>query len=702
MIQFPGAGIISSKASSGGGGGSGTVTSVSATVPAALLSVSGVPITTAGTIAIALVTQTANTIFAGPTSGGAATPTFRALVNADIPTTLTPQVTRLGIGGAADAANLLQITGGTVTVSTPVISATQTWNAGAIAFTGILLSVTNTTSASASLLIDLQVGATSMFKVTRGGAGTFTSVLTASQANITNSCNALLYNATTGTITSSSPALAATQTWNSGGVTFKGITLTITDTASAAASLFADFLVGAVSRTSFGKSGFLTINANAAAPPTAAVGALIQLTQADSTAGRVELNVFASSGLYSVRRTNGTNASPSALVANDQIGGFNFHGFGATVYVGPSASLQGFADGTWTDSSAPSYLVLGTTPAASTTLVERFRVLSTGGIQIPAGTMTTAIPAVSITQTWNAGGVAFTSLLLNVTNTASAAASLLIDAQVASATVFNVGKAGNTTVTMNALATTVTTGLLLTNTTAAISGTQQYSPALRLLGNGFKTDAVTASQTTEFRMYVLPVQAAGNPTAQLIFEYAVNGGAFTQVMSITSAGALNVPATIASTSNSISAAQGGRLQWNTRCILTSPADGTITLLNNAQNAFTQLQFGGTTSSFPSLKRVTTTLSVRLADDSADAGLLCGAFTASGNLSFFAAAAASQRTSGANLTNNVTAGGTDDTIANFTDLTVYANDSAAIRNDIYQLSRKLKQINDGLRTYGLFT
>jgi hypothetical protein len=66
------------------GGGSGTVTSVAATVPS-ILSVAGSPITTSGTLALSLATQTANTIFAGPTSGGAATPTFRALASADIP-----------------------------------------------------------------------------------------------------------------------------------------------------------------------------------------------------------------------------------------------------------------------------------------------------------------------------------------------------------------------------------------------------------------------------------------------------------------------------------------------------------------------------------------------------------------------------------------------------------------------------------------
>lgn len=73
-----------------------------------------------------------------------------------------------------------------------------------------------------------------------------------------------------------------------------------------------------------------------------------------------------------------------------------------------------------------------------------------------------------------------------------------------------------------------------------------------------------------------------------------------------------------------------------------------------------------------------------------------------NIGFFNVAVAARQTSGANLTNNVTAGGTDDVIANYTDLATYANDAAAIRNDIYQLSRKLKQVNDALRLYGLLT
>lgn len=67
------------------GTGSGSVTSVAMTVPS-ILAIAGTPITTSGTLALTLATQTANTVFAGPTSAGPSAPTFRALVNADLPT----------------------------------------------------------------------------------------------------------------------------------------------------------------------------------------------------------------------------------------------------------------------------------------------------------------------------------------------------------------------------------------------------------------------------------------------------------------------------------------------------------------------------------------------------------------------------------------------------------------------------------------
>ncbi len=64
--------------------GGGTVTSVGLSLPA-IFTVSGSPVTSSGTLTGTLVTQNANTVFAGPSSGVAAAPAFRALVAADIP-----------------------------------------------------------------------------------------------------------------------------------------------------------------------------------------------------------------------------------------------------------------------------------------------------------------------------------------------------------------------------------------------------------------------------------------------------------------------------------------------------------------------------------------------------------------------------------------------------------------------------------------
>ena len=62
----------------------GTVTSVGLSLPA-IFTVTNSPVTSSGTLTGTLATQTANYIWAGPTTGAAAAPTFRALVAGDIP-----------------------------------------------------------------------------------------------------------------------------------------------------------------------------------------------------------------------------------------------------------------------------------------------------------------------------------------------------------------------------------------------------------------------------------------------------------------------------------------------------------------------------------------------------------------------------------------------------------------------------------------
>lgn len=101
----------------------GTVTSVALSLPN-IFTVSGSPVTTSGTLTGTLATQTANYVFAGPTTGSAAAPTFRALVAADIPdisaTYLTLTGTRTASGtytfsGTVNLSGTWQVNGTSVT-----------------------------------------------------------------------------------------------------------------------------------------------------------------------------------------------------------------------------------------------------------------------------------------------------------------------------------------------------------------------------------------------------------------------------------------------------------------------------------------------------------------------------------------------------------------------------------------------------------
>lgn len=68
--------------------GSGFVTSVALTAPGEFV-VGGSPVTGSGTLALTKAAEAANTVWAGPTSGAGAQPTFRALVQADLPASLS-------------------------------------------------------------------------------------------------------------------------------------------------------------------------------------------------------------------------------------------------------------------------------------------------------------------------------------------------------------------------------------------------------------------------------------------------------------------------------------------------------------------------------------------------------------------------------------------------------------------------------------
>ena len=88
--------------------------SVGLSLPASIFSVSNSPVTGFGTLTGTLSTQSANAVFAGPVSGGAATPTFRSLVLADLPALGNGQL-YIGNGGVPTVSSLSAGTGITIT-----------------------------------------------------------------------------------------------------------------------------------------------------------------------------------------------------------------------------------------------------------------------------------------------------------------------------------------------------------------------------------------------------------------------------------------------------------------------------------------------------------------------------------------------------------------------------------------------------------
>jgi hypothetical protein len=105
-------------------------------------------------------------------------------------------------------------------------------------------------------------------------------------------------------------------------------------------------------------------------------------------------------------------------------------------------------------------------------------------------------------------------------------------------------------------------------------------------------------------------------------------GTFASWLSFSTAGAATFSGFM-TVNSSVMIAASNNYSWNGRSIIYSPANGRIQLTNTSSNDFDRLMLGGTTSSFPAIKRNGTAINFRLADDSADAPITASNITASG-------------------------------------------------------------------------
>jgi len=324
---------------SGGGGGGGSVTSVDMSVPTSLLTLTGNPITGAGTLAVDLATQSANKVFAGPTTGADATPTFRSLVIADIPslsslyapvTSGTSILKGNGSGGFSNAVSgtdYAPATSGTSILKGNGSGGFSNASAGTdyespLTFSSPLSRSTNTISLGT---VPIAKGGTNATSYTTGSIPYFNGT------SLTEDNSNLFYDGTNHRLGL--------------GTTSPGTRLTVTD-----------------------QSSFQT----------AVSGSTAQFVGTDANPLRITFdthnNSSASGGAFMIRRSRGTAASPSALSSADVLGSINFRGYGTSQYAASSTALiSAIANQAFTNTANGTYLAFSTTPDNSVTAAEVFR-----------------------------------------------------------------------------------------------------------------------------------------------------------------------------------------------------------------------------------------------------------------------------------------------------------------------------------------
>lgn len=189
--------------------------------------------------------------------------------------------------------------------------------------------------------------------------------------------------------------------------------------------------------------------------------------------------------------------------------------------------------------------------------------LSATNLALATGTITTSQPK-TLTQTWNAGGVTFTAMQVNVTDTASAAASLLADLQVGGVSQWKSTKGGATT----QLGSVSATSIIPTGSTVPANG--MYLPSANTLG--WATDSTQA----------LNLDLSGNFTSMRgSMGYGTGaGGAVTQLTSKGTAVTLNKPCGQI-TMNNATLNAGAKVGFALSNSFIGPGDTVVVTLNGA-------------------------------------------------------------------------------------------------------------------------
>jgi len=284
-----------------------------------------------------------------------------------------------------------------------------------------------------------------------------------------------------------------------------------------------------------------------------------------------------------------------------------------------------------------------------------------GSLTANNGTLTASAPVLDLSQTWNNAAVSFTALRVNVTNTNSAASSLLADFQLGGTSIFSVSRAGTLTTQGSLLVADNTANVVHIGNTPRISlsgvdstflalhanheirwstnrsDQAATNPSVILLRDGASDTLASRRGTNPQRYNLYGTYTSSTNFERLFLEYNStatafrigtekgSGGGSARALEFQTDGVtrLTISTVGIITGNPFNVPNNGEYRFGSPAVRiygTSSVPQFMGFQTNATDRLvindTLIGFGGTTSSFPALKRSSAILQVRLGDDSA--------------------------------------------------------------------------------------
>lgn len=213
---------------------------------------------------------------------------------------------------------------------------------------------------------------------------------------------------------------------------------------------------------------------------------------------RISLDTYnggASGSIIQGRKANGTNLIPTAAILDNSLALIGGDGYGTTKFHDASVgAIVVRAEGTFTDTSAPSYLAFFTAPVNTTTSLERLRVTSTGRVGIGTTTPTALFSIFATPSSLNPNNAIFSI----GSSTAAFASSTLF--QVTNSGNVGIGTA-NPTAKLSVIGGTIDNGDGVSGTLVKLTGsgdlsvTQSNVPARNYFTGGFNIGGASVAST---------------------------------------------------------------------------------------------------------------------------------------------------------------------------------------------------------------